>query len=541
MPFLAAIEVDQRQTIISASDKLKEMMGGSYNIAGTVREITETLAASPNTRLVMPVSGATWLTSSDFSELSRILWKCRGKIVEDLDLPCTFAIVSYHDFDQGKKELEAKVRRIKNSKSAEDGTFSSPLAACCQIQPNKHANHWFPKRLKDDQWERRALVSASSLQRQKRGHKPMSEFLDFPEAEKWDPPNQLADLIASSQDQFIALIKADGDGMTQLTSTLTWSGLAEELGRGDKTIWQSELDDPQLQYGPVSRIASDRPSAEQALAIFSNRVEKIQQEALKRAVHHAVGGMDGNKKPFPVVPIIRAGEDTAILCRRDLALPVALTFAEEYGQLAAADGIFNSALRAAKLEDTVALSLSIGILFAKQGYPFEMMWELGEELLHEAKNARARTNSGDGFMDFFWFASSGRSEIRDIRDQSQRNTERSLITRPWSLKQARIQMALASDLGQAAIPPGKWAQLDTVLHAPPEFSELAFQRWLLHLSQEQRQAVQRALEQSAKNLGLAQAAGPWLHYGSGLTTPLLEFTEILKTTQGAEVIQDVTS
>src|SRR5258708_5688459 len=109
MPFLAAIEIDQRQTVISASDKLKEMLGGSYHIAETVKSVYKKLAGATSTGVVMPVSGATWLTSNDFAELGKILWMCREEIVERLDLLSTFAIVEYSDLDEGKKDLEEKI------------------------------------------------------------------------------------------------------------------------------------------------------------------------------------------------------------------------------------------------------------------------------------------------------------------------------------------------------------------------------------------------------------------------------------------------
>jgi len=503
MPYLAAISVDQRQTVISASDKLKEMLGGSYTIAHTKEVVEEIIPSGSSTQVVMPVSGDVWLSSTDLGELKRILWECRRKIVEELDLPCTFSIVEYDDLDIAKKPFEEQIRRNKESKCGEDGSFSAPLAAFCQIQPKKHANLWDPSRLASEQGERRALVSASGREREKRGQATLEEFLSLFSTlgqGGWKTPKELRHLVIPGQDQFLALIKADGDGMGAMVSRLKWGELAAALKLG---------------------------SAEEALERFSTRVDEVQNEALKAAVDGRLVGQDGRGKFFPVVPIIRAGEDTAILCRRDLAMTVALCFGEEYAQRAADDPILQTALEVSGTKEK--LTLSFGVLFAKQGYPFEVMWELAEELLHNAKTARKRRKVREGLIDFFWFASSGRADIKSLRSASSISEDGKLFTRPWTLQEARRNLSHVAKMEEVAIPPGKWTQLDTVLRMRGEACLSAFQRWLLHLKPEQRCAVEDALKRPEGDSQLTEHEPPWWRRGDYLETPLLEFVEILKT------------
>jgi hypothetical protein len=95
MSYLAAIEVDQRQRVILAARKLKELLGGSWTIENTKTEIDALLRERPATQMVLPTSGSVWLSSTDLTELEEILWACRAKLVDEFGLPCAFCIVPY--------------------------------------------------------------------------------------------------------------------------------------------------------------------------------------------------------------------------------------------------------------------------------------------------------------------------------------------------------------------------------------------------------------------------------------------------------------
>ena len=145
MSFLAAIEVDRRQQVIAATDKLKEILGGSWNIEDTVNFFQELSIPPAATRLLQPVSGAVWLTSTDEAELRNVVWQFRQKLVETLELPCTFAIVEYQDLDAGVRAANLQIEARKD-KDQGDGRPFSPLFASCQIQPSYPATCWKPKR-----------------------------------------------------------------------------------------------------------------------------------------------------------------------------------------------------------------------------------------------------------------------------------------------------------------------------------------------------------------------------------------------------------
>jgi len=93
MAFIAAIEIDKRQQIIVAADKMKEMLGGSWTIAET-RKLAETLVPQgAGVTLIKVASGDIWMRAEELVDLETCLWQFRQKIVYELGLPCSFAIV----------------------------------------------------------------------------------------------------------------------------------------------------------------------------------------------------------------------------------------------------------------------------------------------------------------------------------------------------------------------------------------------------------------------------------------------------------------
>jgi hypothetical protein len=187
MRYLAAIEVDRRQQVITASDKLKEILGGSWNIEETVAWISKPDVGHDRVSLLMPVSGAIWLSSPDLEALQRVVWRFREELVDKLELSSTFAIVEYDDLDQGRRDADARIRKLKSSKDLEDGRPFAPLFASCRIQSDLPANVWIPhfEVAYDEQHKRRALMSSASEQRFDKGSKTLNRYLR--EFSEYDP------------------------------------------------------------------------------------------------------------------------------------------------------------------------------------------------------------------------------------------------------------------------------------------------------------------------------------------------------------------
>ncbi|MGA2185409.1 MAG: hypothetical protein ABSH47_20500 [Bryobacteraceae bacterium] len=504
MPYLAAVEVDQRQHIIGSTDKLKEMLGASWHIGATVPGALDALQDAAHTRIVMPVSGALWLTSTSLPELAGILAQIRAQVVEELNLPSTFAIVEYtDDFNQGRKELEKRVRALKDAKTGEDHEALPPLAANCQMLPSRAANHWFPGRLNPQQ-ERRALVSEAAEQRFARGQSTLTNYtrhLD-PLLRGFKTPWKLDHLTEGVADQYLALVKADADGMNRILASIDWSDLGDRLAWTPET-WEEVRNRARWPYGEAK---PDRVSPEQALTWFSFSLDDSIWRALKIAISTLADEERRCRAYFPIAPIVRAGEDTALFCRRDLALPLVARFGHAFEQIVKNHPVLRH------FTGNDALSLSFGILYAKQGYPFQMMWELADELQSSAKEGRAAANSTTGFVDLQWFASSGRVGITALRKESLTyqagGTEYRLTTRPWTLSRAGQMLAAAEELARS-VSPSRWVELETALWAGGSLTDLAYQRWLLQLERGTRELVFRHMTEWSSRTERYPRLTPW--------------------------------
>jgi hypothetical protein len=233
---------------------------------------------------------------------------------------------------------------------------------------------------------------------------------------------------------------------------------------------------------------------------------------------------------FPVAPVVAAGEDFWILCRRDLAFEVALRFGEVYAERAGNSPILKHALDAAGLAGKEALSLSIGLLFAREGYPFEMQLELAEELLISAKALRRDTNLKEGCIDFHWLDSTGRETVKEARKNGHEfrdgDQDFRLYTRPWPLTSARKRWEAAKEVGPK-LPSRKWHQLDMVLRQGAGLSELAYRDWWQHLASGEQAALNKARQE-------LNEGEPW----AGTVSGLRELFELYETQRGGIDEQD---
>lgn len=218
--FIASIEVDQIQKFLFASDKLQEILGAAGFVDEVVDIAENETKKIPGVEVFWPVSGVTKLCSSDLPALSKCLWRIREKIAAS-GMSATLAIQRVDGpFHEALGDLEQRVRRLKDSKAGEASLPESPFMARCLLQPQWPANHWRP----EEQNSRRRLISQESYLRRE-GGKPdlLSQFKDL----GYQMPREFQDLVISESDSYIALIKADGDGMGKLLAALKFSDREE--------------------------------------------------------------------------------------------------------------------------------------------------------------------------------------------------------------------------------------------------------------------------------------------------------------------------
>ena len=238
--------------------------------------------------------------------------------------------------------------------------------------------------------------------------------------------------------------------------------------------------------------------------------------AFKNAVDEVL--KDDKRVKFPIIPVVVAGEDIWALTSRDVALRFALQLAKQFADLAAEDTVLKSAISGAKL------TLSVSVVFSKQGFPMVARLDLAEELLHNAKTYRRHLEEQgcpEGCLDYFWLQSSSRHSIEHARRVIADGPEEfSLQTRPWSLGEAEKHVNAAIKL--AGVPRRKLKQLDQLLRRG-RLAELAYGQWLKSLSN-----VDLTCLQSALSIIDWELKKPWRYSArhSLRETALLELVEL---------------
>jgi hypothetical protein len=464
--YLAALEADQRQAFILGADKLKEMRGAS-----AVIKLTVDIAKQEAKRGTVPVepvkeaSGAVWLASDDLASLAEVLWTIRTRFAEELGLSSTFSIVEQTN---GFNAAVAELEhRNRQQKDAKTGEEGAPAGP---YFAQCGIQPYLPANAwrVDEREPRRRLLSRQSAQRLS------------------DKRLEIDSFVENQNDSYIAFIRGDADGMGGLLATLDWEAIAQQRG--------------------------ERP--EQISLEFSQALNAAMEEAAE-----AAKTSPGDER---IECIVLAGDDVWLVAERQAALPAAARLSIEFGKLA------NEKLGKVLGRDP-KLSLTLGILFAKKGFPFDAQFRLAGELLDAAKRARRQNQSGEGWIHYFWLESSGRESIEaalsegmGVRDGSRTFQ---LFTRPWTAVQTQEMIRLAGSVRK--VPRRKLQQLDQILRMGEGLSQLAFRKWKQGLTDEERTTFDQICA------GLALTDGPWRDCGGLYQTPLLEIIEL------SEVLHEV--
>ncbi len=478
--YLATAEFDQRQKTIFQAEKLREMLGASRQIAEGLNIEERVRAGYPGIEPVMRVSGVLRYVAEDKAKLFSFLTELRRQIGLQLSMPVSFAIVPYASgkLDPTNTRLEVEVRARKDARSVPVDPPANPFFAQCRVMSGLPANCWRPDiRQCDD--SRRKLLSRTAVEREKFADRTRADvFKPFALVEalrarqsNWQDclPREFEDLVASDSDSYIALLKADGDGLGRLLQALTFDGLAETLGL----------------------------TAHKAAFEFSNAIEDCLKTALRQAVDRLTVGYPLSKRnKFPIVPLVRAGEDFWIVCRRDFALPLAIELVQTYARLTAAHRFLGPALQASGLAGKECLTLSAGVLFAKQGYPFDAQIHLAEQLVISAKAKRRSLPEGrkQGCIDYHWLSSSGRESLTSERKRSltvRGETVYRLTQKPFPADDLEAFCAAARELTD--VPRSKLHELSAIFRMGDELSGLRFSHWRNQLTAAQDMALLRSI------------------------------------------------
>jgi hypothetical protein len=474
----AAVEVSRRQEFIARTDKLREMIGGSELIARTV-EIAKDLCRGTKVEVIWPVSGVVRLASDDFGELASVLAKMRNKLVYESFLPVHIAV---HEAAPGEptwkafRRLEGLVKERKNGPGGDDGRPSDAYFARCGVQSDLYANKW---NVREMDVRRQLLSEASSVRRiESQDYVKRLPSQWSPDASKVGVPESLNELATGEDNAFIALVKADVDGLG--------SEIADRKFSGD--------DD-------------------------ARKFCEALNGCLSRSVTAAIVSTAGKERPasVPVIPIVGAGEDIWLACTRAFAFPFSVLLAAEFEEATEQCAIIQK-----------RLTLSVAIVFSKCTYPMDARLRLAATVLRQAKARRqeevSRGGRAEGYLDYLWLQSTTRPDfekerpvIKDFNYALYRP-----MTRPWPIARAKTFWEQAVQFARKGVVPSrKMHQLGEITDRGGS-GEVAYAAWLKGLTPKQEHEWLEAVSQFAPDLG----RNLWRAGAGAVETPLLEFAEL---------------
>jgi hypothetical protein len=557
---VVAIDVDKRQQYVFETDKLREMLGASRIIDGTRDEAEQNFKTEEGLFLFAPVSGEirVWARKANRDQLLRKAWKLRRYLDEyGVDFSAAYLEVDANHFtepDGGLASVHKKIHeQLTANKNAKPGSDTNPrcsLFAPCAIHGLEAATYWNPDGDYDEEHRReqvgfRAKSKYDFWHDKRKGfyatllEKPLLERIRQLDENRYARLKTagltFSDLSTADngteqrQDQYIAFICADGDNMGKLITALNWNS----------SQWETNTK-------PWERNAA-----------FARAVD----DCLRQAVAHAIAvavfpdhesldrRLKGSEVMLPLLPQLHGGEDVWIVCDRDCALPLATAFEEKYRVLAAKSDVIQRARQVSG--ETAELTLSLGVAFAKSGYPAHAMIEAAEELLRSAKKRRkghdpfGRAAGEIGCIDWYWIESSLSEPVNEARAHNlvylDHDVAMHLTTRPWTANEARRCSQAAVDLQSVAR--RKREQLEIILRLGHKLSRLAWKSWWLGLSESERDVLREVNEQVGEPLNCPNlTTDPWREFGNEegertRTTPWLDLLA-LQHVLGVEGKQD---
>ena len=380
--YLYGFSTSYVQKYVLASPLLRDIVGSSQQLESVCREVFRDAALrcgidDIDDGVFSPAAGGVRLITA-FGEEIKALSRIWPLVVDSLLPGVAFqqAFVSFANADEfadASRELNEKLAEAKSARIPVLPA-AGPLVARCRRTGEAAVFEDHDSELIGLAIRQRRLVRDSiRLNRQNPTREQVpgkSELLDL----KCMPPDMLeegyafagetGDIVTDSG--YTCLIHADGNDLGSIITSLI-----REAEHPSETPISSNM------MGPFLDI--------------SREVDRATRDAVRRAVSSIREGIESG--PVPVRPVVLGGDDVTLFVRADLAVgfvgELARAFEEETGE----------ALKKFRQKkwfvepkdfDMLHMTLAVGAVFIKEGFPFDRAYDLVESLCERAKSEARR-------------------------------------------------------------------------------------------------------------------------------------------------------
>jgi len=268
----------------------------------------------------------------------------------------------------------------------------------------------------------------------------------------------------------------------------------------------------------MGRLVQELDSPETCRA-FSETVDTSLREAcfealaqcLSPEIQRARQALSSGAKivPLPADILLLGGDDLLVVLPADRALPFARAVCQEFERRTreAIAGLAGPVRQF--FADRVAgrgLTISCGVALGRANYPFYLLLDLVEQLLHSAKRAGSGQQSGPyaagALIDFHRVAGAASHELKHVRREDyQAETDRPRTLRPLSLAQLSALQEAVRTLRRSRFPRSKLhALFEAALAESPVQAERRVREVFSRCRDSDRQPERRALWEAVARL-----------------------------------------
>jgi len=227
-------------------------------------------------------------------------------------------------------------------------------------------------------------------------------------------PNEFSELVGENK-LGMAVIHADGNRLGSM------------FKRVGKSLRDADADD-HLAQQVMNYLSRDVVGSGTEAAVKS-AVQKLRKDGL----------IDTSKLPWPITPIVLAGDDLTVACRAELGLPFTENFLDAFAHEmeerlgATRETSWKNLPDGVKEAIPEGLSAGAGIVFCAPNYPFSLAYELCESLASEAKTA-AKASCGPteippSAVSFARVAGgSAPTDVQGLRDSVQKGSDGTVLS-----------------------------------------------------------------------------------------------------------------
>jgi hypothetical protein len=450
--FLALLEVDKIQSYIFATNKLKEIRGASYLLSEINDKETKKILYSEEYKdTAKPILSVGGMTKVVFDNKDDVKAKAFLGEVEtlykDVNIPVTTHIEPIDDdFSSALEKGEKAIRRKKESKQYGYQANTSPYYKRCTLCGVYPAEYKSP----DKDNNRYDLLCTSCSMKRNRSNKRLDIYDKIREKfnengiaiDDW--PHQFKQIgEASRREGYMGFIVADANRM---------GGKIREIQNPDR------------------------------LRLFSKKIKEINEKCLVDAIWEVFANTTKDIM-LPVNILILGGDDMMMVTTAETAIKIALEYCDKFQKATEKD------------PSTPEISISAGVVIAKDTYPINSYVALGEELLRMAKKkSREYLEEGKevGTIDYKVVTAAFSESLKITRYKKDRfykkdSNEFLLTFKPYSLEDIKKLIDFGAEFKEKEFPRNKTKSFEKILRLGKEASILDFLMMKSKLSKDKGQ------------------------------------------------------